>query len=218
MAISSGKKNILITAGPTWAKIDDVRVIGNVATGETGILLAHKLLQKGFKITLFLGPANKSYTNKRIKIIRFAYFDELLSKLKRELHKKKYQFVVHSAAISDYKSAKERNGKIASDIDVLKITLVPTPKIIDIFKKVQPGICLIGFKFLPKSTKKKLLSESMSLIKRSRADLVVANTLDKNRYKAYLVNKSFISKAILSKNNTVKNITRFIEHRISDAN
>ena len=53
-------KKVLITAGPTWVPIDNVRVISNTATGETGILLSEKLKNLGAKVTLLLGPTNLS--------------------------------------------------------------------------------------------------------------------------------------------------------------
>ena len=50
------KKKILITAGPTWVRLDDVRVITNVFTGKSGVALAESLARKGHTVTLLLGP------------------------------------------------------------------------------------------------------------------------------------------------------------------
>ena len=66
-------KNILITAGPTWVPIDRVRVISNIATGKTGILLAKSANKLGAKVTLVLGPVGEVGLEKEINVKRF-YF------------------------------------------------------------------------------------------------------------------------------------------------
>ena len=45
-------KRVLITAGPTWVKIDKVRVISNTASGKTGLLFADAFKRLGSKVTL----------------------------------------------------------------------------------------------------------------------------------------------------------------------
>ena len=64
--MSLKNKRILITAGPTWVAIDSVRVISNIATGETGILLAKRLSLQGAKVTLALGPSCCAYASGKI--------------------------------------------------------------------------------------------------------------------------------------------------------
>ncbi|MBU1999188.1 MAG: phosphopantothenoylcysteine decarboxylase, partial [Candidatus Omnitrophica bacterium] len=64
-------KKILITAGPTWVPVDDVRVISNSASGETGILLAKRLSGQGAKVTLLLGPIGNYNPDKKIKLVLF---------------------------------------------------------------------------------------------------------------------------------------------------
>ena len=78
-------KRILITAGPTWVPIDSVRIISNVATGTTGVLLSREAVAKGAKVTLVIGPSCGYNLNKSIRIIHFRFFDELKNILKREL-------------------------------------------------------------------------------------------------------------------------------------
>ncbi len=57
--MSLNGKRILITAGPTWVPIDNVRVISNIATGTTGVLLAWQTSAQGAKVTLVLGPCEE---------------------------------------------------------------------------------------------------------------------------------------------------------------
>ena len=69
------KLRVLITAGPTWVAIDNVRVISNIATGETGKILAEKLASMGAKVTLLIGPGDLCCLKKNIRLIRFKFFE-----------------------------------------------------------------------------------------------------------------------------------------------
>lgn len=208
MVTSLKDKKVLITAGPTWVKIDSVRVISNTATGSTGILLAEKLSRLGAKVTLLLGPIGKNNLSKRIRVLHFQYFDELKALLEKELKTRKYDLAIHSAAVSDYKPKVICKRKISSDLGDLSIKLIPTTKIIKIFKKIQPGIFLVGFKFEPKASKARLIREARQLINNTRTDLVVANTLKSERYVAFIVNSNRQSGPIFDKKTTTNNLTK----------
>ena len=180
-------KSILITAGPTWVPIDSVRVISNIATGQTGILLAERLRRLGAKVTILLGPVETCSLNKKIRLIRFRFFDELKRIIVREITSKKYDIVIHSAAVSDYRPLRTYSQKVGSGLKNWRLNLIPTTKIIDIIKGVDKSLCLVGFKFEPKATKGKLIQETKKLIRRAKLDLAVANSIDKNQYQAYIV-------------------------------
>lgn len=199
-------KRILITAGPTWVPIDRVRVISNIASGITGILLAEEFICLGAKVTLLLGPVPACCLNKNMKVVRFRFFDELKESLIKELKTKKYDIVIHSAAVSDYKVGNKFIGKVKSDKSLWKLNLVPTEKIIDLVKKIDDKVFLVGFKFDPNITKNKLLNEAQGLLRRSGADLVVANTMSGAGYRAYLVSESGIGAEINSKEKLVENL------------
>ena len=132
-------KRILITAGPTWVAIDSVRVISNTATGRTGILLAKRLAKLGAKVTLVLGPVGQEKFSKRIKIISFRFFDQLKSIILKEISSTKYDAVIHSAAVSDYRPKKNYIRKVMSGKKVWDLILKPTAKIINCIKKLDPS-------------------------------------------------------------------------------
>jgi len=180
-------KRILITAGPTWVPIDAVRVISNVATGQTGILLAEELQRLSAKVTLLIGPVETCCLNKNIKLLRFRFFDELKDKIIQELKYKKYDIVIHSAAVSDYEPSKVYSGKIKSGIKNLRLSLVPAEKIIDLIKRIDNSIILVGFKFEPQAKKDMLIKMTKELIRAANLNLAVANTIDKNKYCAYIL-------------------------------
>ena len=195
-------KKILITAGPTWVAIDKVRVISNIATGENGAILANELQKIGAQVTLLLGPVNRSSLNKKVKLLKFIYFDELKDRLIEELKSRKYDCLIHSAAVSDYKLDKTFKNKVSSFKKSWQINLVPTLKIIDFIRKIDPNLFLVGFKFEPDARKNILLKEAKGFIKRSGSDLVVANTFTKeNKYLAYITDGNEILGPFMTKKN-----------------
>lgn len=201
-------KRVLITAGPTWVPIDSVRVISNIATGETGILLAEKLQKLGARVTLLLGPVVACCLNKKIKVVRFKFFDELKNSLTRELKTKRYDIIIHSAAVADYKPNKIYAHKINSGRKNLTLNLVPTEKIIDAIKKINKSIFLVGFKFELGASRKTLIKKAKSLINRAKLDLAVANTLINNRYRAYIIGKNNVRGPFLNKRNLIDNLSK----------
>ena len=203
-------KKILITAGPTWVPIDSVRVISNIATGETGILLADKLERAGAKVTLLLGPCGACCLNRRIKVIRFKFFDELKDKAVRELKSRKYDILLHNAAVSDYQPVRAYRSKIKSGIKDLKISLVPTEKIINLFRKIDRSLLLVGFKLGVGLSKEALIKKARRLIRDADLDLAVANTVDRNRYRAYIVSQSLIHGPLDNKKEMADKLMRLI--------
>jgi phosphopantothenoylcysteine decarboxylase/phosphopantothenate--cysteine ligase len=210
LATKLKNKKVLITAGPTWIPIDNVRVISNVASGQTGIMLAEKLLHLGAKVTLLLGPVSSCCINKKIKVRHFKFFDDLFCLLREEIAAKKYDIVIHSAAVSDYRPKAASKQKIKSGLKEWTLTLVQTPKIIDLVKKIDPTLFLAGFKFHPGVNWKVLTDEARILIRRSGADLVVANTFNEKGYQAKVVGESFCSGVVFSKKLLIEKLIKAI--------
>ncbi|MBI4707160.1 MAG: hypothetical protein HY761_04475 [Candidatus Omnitrophica bacterium] len=192
-------KRILITGGPTWVPIDNVRVISNVATGETGVILAEKLIKEGAKVTLLLGPATNRCLNKKIRVLNFRYFSDLLRLMVDEVKQRKYDVLIHSAAVSDYCLESAEKLKISSNLKRLKLVLMPTPKIIDLIKKIDSSIFLVGFKFELGISKEGLIKRALNLIRRSKLDLAVANTISGEHYESYVVDYGVVSEPYYSR-------------------
>jgi len=199
---------ILITAGSTWVKIDDVRILTNIFTGKTGIYLAEKFSQLGYPVTLLLNPhCIERKIARGIKVIPFKYYDDLSRELTKELKKNKYDVIIHSAAVSDYKLKEAFDGKIPSGRKKLVLKLIPTAKIIKTIRKLAKGTLLIQFKLQVNpalSTTKKffdarkggvkrrgLIEKAYQSLRENKSDLVVANIYEdlKKGYKAFIINK-----------------------------
>jgi phosphopantothenoylcysteine decarboxylase/phosphopantothenate--cysteine ligase len=179
-------KRILITCGPTWVPIDDVRVISNHSTGELGHRLSKGLNRRGAKVTVLEGPVKNHLHEKGVKVKRFTFYHDLHDLLNAEL-KKKYDVIIHAAAVSDYRLKVTHKTKLSSDFKSMKLELIPTKKLIQTIKRKNRDAILVGFKLESSVTKKGIKDLTADLFEKSRCDYVIANTAMQNSYKGYLV-------------------------------
>lgn len=200
-------KNILITAGPTWVPIDSVRVISNIATGQTGIMLAEKLRRLGAKVTLLLGSSEVNCSDRRIRVLRFKFFNELRESIKKELKNRHYDVIIHSAAVSDFKPGKFIKGKIKSGKEY-HLKLKPLPKIINDIRRFAPATKVAMFKLEPGVSKEVLLQRAKAAQAEAGTDFVVANRI--NPYQAFIINEKNDIIPVKSKSELVKKLLRIL--------
>ena len=179
---------ILITSGPTWIPVDPMRILTNRSSGQMGQLLANQLAQAGAEITVCQGEVRCSAAGRHanIKVKPFQLFDELEKLLGSEV-KKKYRIVIHAAAVSDYRVKKLARKKIRSGVAQLSLELTPTRKLINMIKKKNPDICLIGFKWESRLSPAIVKRASHKLFQDAACDLVIVNTTSQDKYEGYLV-------------------------------
>ena len=170
-------KKVLITAGPTIEYIDPVRVITNLSSGKTGVLLASELISAGANVTMVYGPGTVE-PPKGAKIINVKTNKEMFDATKSEL-KKKFDIVIMAAAASDYTPVHKSNRKIKSEKKSLTIRLKKTPKIIDMVRKMQKDAFLIGFKAETNLTTNALIKSAKRKLRSSEADIIIANDIGK---------------------------------------
>jgi phosphopantothenoylcysteine synthetase/decarboxylase len=185
---------VLITAGPTWVALDAVRVISNTATGDTGIALANALAAAGAEVTLLLGPSENGGTAAGVRVIRFRFFDELRAALDKVLAAKRFEYIVHAAAVSDFAPAKAHQGKIRSGKGIV-LALKPLPKLLA--GLVGRGATVVMFKFEPGMRGRALMAKGERARRDSGSDYVVANTC--GPYEAYLMGGGGVRAACASK-------------------
>lgn len=202
-------KRILITAGPTWVPIDNVRVISNIASGETGILLAEKLVKKQAKVTLILGPVGGFRIDRRIRLVKFRFFNELRARLKRELSSKKYDSVIHSAAVSDFKPGQPVKGKFSSG-KACDLRLIPLAKIVTEIRRRAPYAKLVLFKLESGISDRLLIQRARATLAGARGDLAVANRLIP-QYKAYVLDEKKIYFQAASKEKLAQALVECLE-------
>lgn len=201
----AGKISILITAGPTWVPVDKVRVLTNIFSGRLGYLIAQKATdKKNYEVTLFLGPGRISLLEKQndnLKIVKYKYFDELYNLLKEAVSSKKYDILIHSAAVADY-APKPADAKIKSGKQNLIIELNPTIKIVDQVKKWDPDIFLVKFKLEAGISPEELIDIAFESMMKSKADLMVANEFaetSEKYHRAYIISPKKEVKAVIGK-------------------
>jgi len=175
------KKRILMTAGPTVEYIDPVRVVTNLSSGKTGVLLASELVSAGAKVTLVYGPGT-AVPPSGAKVIPVKTSKEMFDAVKKEM-KKKFDVVILAAAASDYTVQNYSKSKIKSSQKSLQIKLKQAPKIIDHIKKWQQDVFLVGFKAETNLSKKKLEESARKKMRETKADLIIANDIGKKYQK-----------------------------------
>lgn len=198
-------KKIVITAGGTSEKIDNVRKITNSSSGKLGMTIANHLLKENDDLIIYYVCSRNSLRplDKRIKVIEIDGTISLKNKIENLLLNEKIDYFIHSMAVSDYMTdyvttierikASIKNtsnleeafsnieiingNKISSYEDNLVIVLKQTPKIISIIKDLSPQTYLVGFKLLDGVSKEELISVAKKLRDKNKCDLVVANDL-----------------------------------------
>lgn len=210
-------KNIIITAGPTWVSIDKVRVITNIFGGTLGFIIAKAAHRMGARVTLLIGPGGVTLERsaKNFKIIKFKYFEEILRLMKEELGSKKYDIIIHSAAVADYAPILSKKGKIKSGRKDLTIKLIPTIKIVDLVKKIDPKIFLVKFKLEVGLKKKELLKIAYKSMINSHADLVVANDFKdiEGKHRAFIIDKEKKVIACIGKKDIAQKLLTLVAKR-----
>lgn len=188
---------VVITAGGTSEKIDNVRKITNSSTGKLGLCIANEFLKtiEDVEITYICSKETFCPNDDRVKIKRITGVDDLEREVRNVLENNDIDVFIHSMAVSDYKvdyvSTLEKlknneeftmtDNKISSSLSDLVVVLKPTKKIISIIKDISPNTYLVGFKLLDNVTKDKLIEVATNLMIKNKCNLVVANDLENIR-------------------------------------
>ena len=136
-------KNVLITAGPTYEKLDPVRFIGNNSSGKMGYYLAKNAQKLGANVKLIIGPTNLDMDLDFIETIRIESSDEMFNMVKKNY--KKSDIVISAAAVSDFKPKSISENKIKKKNILKKIEVVPTIDILSYLGKNKTKQYLVGF-------------------------------------------------------------------------
>lgn len=173
-------KRVLVIAGATQEPIDDIRVVTNRSSGETGVEMARAAYERGASVDLWMGRCDVEIPS-FLRTTRYSTFKELSDLLKGLDH----DVVFFPAAVSDYSPVKSE-GKIPSDKDSVTVTLKRNPKLIDGIR----ARVVVGFKAQAKMAEDALVAEAKRLQERSKCTFVVANRVEdvqKGRTKVMVV-------------------------------
>lgn len=167
----AGKK-VLITAGPTYEKIDPVRFIGNYSSGKMGFALAETCAEQGAEVTLVSGPVMLQTNHPNIHRIDVESASEMYEAATR--HFPKADITILCAAVADFTPKSTADKKIKRKGDDLTIMLQPTQDIAAALgatkKKKQ---VLVGFALETDNE----LNNAKDKMKRKNFDFIVLNSL-----------------------------------------
>ena len=119
----SGKR-ILITAGPTYEKIDPVRFIGNYSSGKMGFALAEECADRGAEVTLIAGPVALKTTHPNIRRIDVESCEDMYQAATQAFPQQ--DAAILCAAVADFRPEHATDQKIKRGKDDLVIRLKPT--------------------------------------------------------------------------------------------
>jgi phosphopantothenoylcysteine decarboxylase/phosphopantothenate--cysteine ligase len=174
LSSSLNSKKILITAGPTYERIDPVRFIGNFSSGKMGFALAEECASRGAEVILVCGPTPLSISNKlirRIDVESAQQMYEVCLKVFSEV-----DAAILSAAVADYRPEHTYGQKMKrSDHENLTITLTPNPDIAAALGKIKkPNQLLVGFALETNDEYKNALSK----MEKKNFDFIILNSLN----------------------------------------
>ncbi len=179
--------NCIVTAGPTYESLDDVRRLTNFSTGKLGTQLANYLTERGHQVTLLMGyyAIHREPVHTRT-VTTYTTTTDLRDRL-HALAATKTDAVFHAAAVSDFKFGKvwERNesgelreltgGKLSTRAGTLMAELVPTPKILAGLRAVYPNSCLVGWKYEVDGDRTSVVGKARQQLVDCQTDGCVAN-------------------------------------------
>lgn len=139
------KKKVLITAGPTYEKIDPVRFIGNYSSGKMGFAIAEECANRGAEVILVTGPTALNITHPNIKRIDVESANEMYSASISAFPQ--MDVAILSAAVADYRPTQEEDTKIKrNDNEDITIKLTPNPDIAAALGKIKKdNQIIVGF-------------------------------------------------------------------------
>lgn len=168
-------KKILITAGPTYEKIDPVRFIGNYSSGKMGFALAEECACRGAEVTLIAGPVSTQLSPslstciKRIDVESCEEMYQAATKAYPECNA-----AILCAAVADFKPEQAASHKIKREKDDLVIRLKPTHDIAAALGAIkQPYQLLVGFALETNDE----IANAQKKLQKKNLDFIVLNSL-----------------------------------------
>ena len=164
---------ILITAGPTYEKIDPVRFIGNYSSGKMGFALAEECARRGAEVTLIAGPVSLPISDNNIHRIDIESAQQMHDAAVE--HFSDADAAILCAAVADYRPAEVADKKIKrKDDEDMTIRLVPNPDIAaELGRMKREGQILVGFAL---ETNDEQMNAEKKLEKKN-LDFIVLNSL-----------------------------------------
>ena len=166
-------KIILVTAGPTYEKIDTVRFIGNYSSGKMGYAIANEAAYRGAEVILISGPSNEKIpSSPNIKLYKVESAGEMYDVVMRFYPE--CNVAIFSAAVADFTPEITSSEKIKRKSDFLEIKFFPTRDIaFEAGKLKRPDQINIGFALESENE----IFNAQEKLKKKNFDFIVLNSL-----------------------------------------
>lgn len=174
---SAGKlagQRILVTAGPTYERIDAVRFIGNYSSGKMGFALAEALAERGAEVELVSGPTHLAPQHQNIHITRVESAREMFDAATKVFPQ--CSAAILSAAVADYRPDHTADRKLKKQgSDGMDLHLVQNPDILATLGTMKTdGQRLVGFALETDNE----TANATSKLQRKNLDFIVLNSLN----------------------------------------
>jgi len=207
-------KKVLITAGPTYEKIDPVRFIGNYSSGKMGYAIAELFADMGAEITLVSGPVHISIDHPNIKLIKVESAVEMYNACLNAFPL--VDIAIMSAAVADYRPETFSEVKIKKKDEHLTLNLIKNPDILSALGHLKKEKQLvIGFALENNNE----IENAKSKLENKKADAIILNTLnnsgagfqhDTNQITIILKNGAIFEFELKSKTEVAKDIAECV--------
>ncbi|MGC9150684.1 MAG: bifunctional phosphopantothenoylcysteine decarboxylase/phosphopantothenate--cysteine ligase CoaBC [Microbacter sp.] len=208
-------KKILITAGPTYEKIDPVRFIGNYSSGKMGFALAEECAQRGAEVTLVCGPVTLQPAHPAIRRINVESAEEMFQTV-NELFKNQ-DVAILAAAVADFTPEMKADQKLKRENNQLLLRLKPTKDIAaTLGEQKKEDQILVGFALETEHE----LENAQAKLRRKKLDIIVLNSLqneqagfgyDTNQVTIIEKNGTIIEYPLKDKHNVARDIINTVE-------
>lgn len=163
-------KKVMVTAGPTIAKIDPVRYITNRSSGKMGYAIAEEARDRGAEVTLVKGVTSLEPPF-GVKVISVSTTDEMFHNVINNFDSQ--DIVIKAAAVADYKPKQYSDKKIKKSSDEFELTLTKDNDILKKLGKLKKEQILIGFA----AESNDLLENAEKKLKNKNLDYILANDI-----------------------------------------
>jgi phosphopantothenoylcysteine decarboxylase/phosphopantothenate--cysteine ligase len=176
---------LLITAGPTYERIDPVRFIGNYSSGKMGFALAEAAVEAGYEVILIAGPVSLTTQHSAIQRIDVESAQQMYDAVMQ--HFESCDIAILCAAVADFTPIVVADQKIKREKDHMLIELKPTQDIAASVGRLKKSHqFLVGFALETNDEEKHALGK----MQRKNLDFIVLNSLqDENACFGYDTNK-----------------------------
>ncbi|MDX9918646.1 MAG: bifunctional phosphopantothenoylcysteine decarboxylase/phosphopantothenate--cysteine ligase CoaBC [Paludibacter sp.] len=208
-------KKVLITAGPTYEKIDPVRFVGNYSSGKMGFALADACAKQGAEVTLITGPVNVRAKHAAINRINVESAEEMYKAVLSKFDK--MDGAILCAAVADFTPVSQSYYKLKREHDNLVVELKPTLDIAaEVGKIKRHEQFLVGFALETNNEE----ANAKSKMERKNFDFIVLNSLqDPNSGFGFDTNKvSIIHRSGLQREYELKSKLEVADDIINEIN